>query len=103
MGRKLSVKIRISPENSKKIIESREGRKYTALVTSNYHVYRALRYCRKTGLQCTGIGSRVAFYYWPSALIREYIAVHVEKKHAVIMAAGWVATMVLLMLYIYKF
>ena len=88
---------------SKKIIESREGRKYTALVTSNYHVYRALRYCRKTGLQCTGIGSRVAFYYWPSALIREYIAVHVEKKHAVIMAAGWVATMVLLMLYIYKF
>lgn len=89
--------------NSKKIIESREGRKYTALVTSNYHVYRALRYCRKTGLQCTGIGSRVAFYYWPSALIREYIAVHAEKKHAVIMAAGWVATMVLLMLYIYKF
>ena len=57
----------------------------------------------KTGLQCTGIGSRVAFYYWPSALIREYIAVHAEKKHAVIMAAGWVATMVLLMLYIYKF
>ena len=89
--------------NSKKIIESREGRKYTALVTSNYHVYRALRYCRKKGLQCTGIGSRVAFYYWPSALIREYIAVHAEKKHAVIMAAGWVATMVLLMLYIYKF
>ena len=85
--------------NSKKIIDSREGRKYTALVTSNYHVYRALRYCRKTGLKCVGIGSRVAFYFWPSALIREYIAVHAEKKHAVIMAAGWVVTMILLMLY----
>ena len=76
--------------NSKKIIDARGGRCYTALVTSNYHVYRALRYCRKVGLKCTGIGSHVAFYYWPSALIREYIAVHAEKKHAVMLAAGWI-------------
>ena len=74
---------------SKDIIASREGRKYTALVTSNYHVYRALRYCRKVGLKCKGIGSHVAFYYWPSALIREYIAVHTEKKHAIMFALGW--------------
>ena len=52
-------------------------------------MYRALRYCRKIGLKCTGIGSHVAFYYWPSALIREYIAIHCEPKHAVIFAAGW--------------
>lgn len=75
--------------NSKAIIDAREGRKYTALVTSNYHVYRALRYCKKIGLECTGIGSHVAFYYWPSALIREYIAIHSEKKHALIFLAGW--------------
>ena len=74
---------------SKDIIDSREGRKYTALVTSNYHVYRALRYCRKVGLKCKGIGSHVAMYYWPSALIREYIAVHSEKKHAILFALGW--------------
>ena len=74
---------------SKQILDAREGRKYTALVTSNYHVYRALRYCRKIGLNCTGIGSRVAFYYWPSAMIREFIAIHAEKKHAVLFAAGW--------------
>ncbi len=74
---------------SKNIIESREGRKYTALVTSNYHVYRALRYCRRVGLKCKGIGSHVAFYYWPSALIREFIAVHSEKKHAILFALGW--------------
>ena len=74
---------------SKQILDGREGRKYTALVTSNYHVYRALRYCRKIGLNCTGIGSRVAFYYWPSAMIREFIAIHAEKKHAVLFAAGW--------------
>ncbi len=74
---------------SKRILDGREGRKYTALVTSNYHVYRALRYCRKIGLECTGIGSHVAFYYWPSAMIREFIAIHAEKKHAVLFIAGW--------------
>lgn len=76
--------------NSKKLIESREGRKYTLLVTSNYHVYRALRYCRKIGLKCTGVGSRVALYYWPSALIREFIAIHAEKKHLIIFLVGLV-------------
>ena len=89
--------------NSKKIIDAKGGRRYTALVTSNYHVYRALRYCKKVGLQCTGIGSHVALYYWPSALIREYIAVHAEKKHAVMLAAGWLlvlaAVTIPLMLY----
>ena len=80
--------------NSKKIVDIIEGRKYTALVTSNYHVYRALRYCRKIGLQCTGIGSHVAFYYWPSALIREFIAIHAERKHAVLFFAGWIACMI---------
>lgn len=83
--------------NSKAIIDAREGRKYTALVTSNYHVYRALRYCRKIGLKCTGVGSHVAFYYWPSALIREYIAVHAEKKHAIIFLVGWLIIMVPIM------
>ena len=78
---------------SKAIIDSKPGRKYTALVTSNYHVYRALRYARQVGLKCTGIGSPVAFYYWPSALIREFIANHAEKKHLIIFLAGWLITM----------
>ena len=82
--------------NSKTIIDAREGRKYTVLVTSNYHVYRALRYCRKIGLKAIGVGSKVAFYYWPSALIREFIAVHAEKKHLIILLAGWVLLMALL-------
>lgn len=76
-------------ENSKKIIDAQDGSKYTVLVTSNYHVYRALRYCRKIGLKCTGVGSHVAFYYWPSALIREFIAVHSEKKHLITFIIGW--------------
>ena len=80
-------------QNSKAIIDSRPGSKYTVLVTSNYHVYRALRYCRKIGLECTGVGSHVAFYYWPSAMIREFIAVHAEKKHLITFIIGWILWM----------
>ena len=80
--------------NSKAIIDAREGEKRIAIVSSNYHVYRALRYCRRLGIKCTGIGGHTAFYYWPSALIREYIAVHSEKKHAVLLVVGWALTMV---------
>lgn len=65
--------------NSKAIIDMRAGRKKTALVSSNYHVYRCLRIAKNIGLKCTGIGSKVAFYYWPSALIREFIAVFLTK------------------------
>ena len=75
--------------DSQQILDRQPGRKYTALVTSNYHVYRALRYCKKIGLPCTGIGSRVAFYYWPSALIREFIAVFVTKRFLILAILGY--------------
>lgn len=77
--------------NSKAIIESHGGGNKIALVSNNYHVYRALRHCRKIGLKCTGIGGHTALYFWPSALIREYIAIHAEKKHAVIFVLGLLA------------
>lgn len=82
-------------ENSKAIIEAREGSKYTVLVTSSYHVLRALRYARKLNFKCTGVGSHTALYYWPSALIREWVAIHYEKKHMAIFVIGWLLLMVL--------
>ena len=66
--------------NSKALIDAREGKKRTALVSSNYHIYRCLRLAREIGLKCTGIGAGVALYYWPSALIREFIAVFLTKR-----------------------
>lgn len=60
--------------NSKAIIQSRKGRQHTAVVTSNYHIFRAMIYAKRINLPCTGIGARTAFYYWPGAMIREYIA-----------------------------
>ncbi|MEE8837231.1 MAG: YdcF family protein [Eubacteriales bacterium] len=75
--------------NSYDLIQSRPGRKYTALVTSNYHVYRAMRYARKVGLKAVGIGAHVASYYWPSAIIREFVAVHREKKRRLLYIVGY--------------
>ncbi len=66
--------------NSKTIIDAGTGRKKTALVSSNYHIYCCLRLAREIGLRCTGIGADVALYYWPSALIREFIAVFVTRR-----------------------
>ncbi len=65
---------------SKHIIDSRPGKKKIALVSSNYHIYRCLCLARELGMKCTGIGADVAWYYWPSALIREFIAVFLTKR-----------------------
>ncbi len=60
--------------NSKEILSHKKGRKQIAVVTSNFHVLRAVIYAREINLECDGIGARTAFYYWPTAMIREYIA-----------------------------
>ena len=79
---------------SQKIIRQRGGDPYVALVTSNYHVYRALSLCESMDLECTGIGSHVAGYYWPSALIREFAAIMSNKKNFVFFVAGWLACVI---------
>lgn len=75
--------------NSKAIIDAGQGGKKTALVSSNYHIYRCLRLARDVGLRCTGIGADVALYYWPSALIREFIAIFVTKRFLIWSLIGY--------------
>jgi uncharacterized SAM-binding protein YcdF (DUF218 family) len=49
----------------------------------NFHLFRAGIYARQAGLNSQGIGSKTAFYYWPNAMIREYVAIVVmgRKRH----------------------
>ncbi|MCF0112045.1 MAG: YdcF family protein [Erysipelotrichaceae bacterium] len=61
--------------NSKQIIESRGGAKRIALVSSNFHVFRCLQFAKKIKLKCTGLGGKTAWYFWPTAVIREFVAV----------------------------
>lgn len=63
--------------NSKAIMDARSGagQYRTAVVTSDYHVFRTAEYAHTIGLAADGLGSRTARYYWPTAFIREYVAV----------------------------
>lgn len=45
-------------------------------------------------MKCTGIGSKTAAHYMPSAMLREYIAVHHEKKHFLFLMLGWLIALV---------
>ena len=76
-------------QNSKDIIFSKEGKHRVALVTSNYHVYRCLLYAKSLKMKCTVIGAPVAWYYWPSAVIREFVAVFTTKKILICTLIGY--------------
>lgn len=59
---------------------SGQGKPLILFSTSNYHVLRGAIYARKAKLKATGIGAPTSFYFLPSALIREYIALIVFYK-----------------------
>ena len=51
-------------------------------------MFRAGVYAKIVGLNSQGIGSKTAFYYWPNAMIREYIAIFVMNRvhHSIVIA-----------------
>ncbi|MFD8497043.1 YdcF family protein [Amycolatopsis sp. NPDC059657] len=51
-----------------------------AVVTNNFHVLRAALIARRAKVNGQVIGSPTAWYFWPSATIREFVAVLVEHK-----------------------
>lgn len=62
-----------------------------ALVTSDYHVFRASEYAHNLRLKADGVGSHTKGYYWPAAFIREFVAV--TRAHLwpyYVIAAMWV-------------
>lgn len=75
--------------NAMRLLASRGGAGRLALVTSGYHLYRCVLLARRLGLRCCGFGARVAAYYWPSAVIREFAAVFSRKPHLVWALLGY--------------
>jgi uncharacterized SAM-binding protein YcdF (DUF218 family) len=57
------------------------------IVTSNYHVLRAAILARKVGVDAQAAGAPTAGYYWPSAMIREFVAILREQRliHAILL------------------
>lgn len=50
------------------------------IVTNNYHAFRAALMARKTGVDGQVVGSPTAAYFWPSATIREFVAIFLQHK-----------------------
>lgn len=50
------------------------------VVTNNYHVFRAALLMRKLGVRGHAVGAPTARYYWPSAFLREYVAILRDHK-----------------------
>jgi len=75
---------------SKQIMDDiKQGEAYNSIfTTNNFHLFRAGIYARLAGLNSQGIGSKTAFYYWPNAMIREYVAIVVleRKRHMKLIA-----------------
>lgn len=52
-------------------------------VTNNYHLFRSSLYAKMARLNTQGVGCKVALYFLPNALIREYIAIVVMNKKGI--------------------
>lgn len=54
------------------------------VVTSSYHVFRAALLTRQLGLTAHVVGAATAWYYFPSAYLREFVAVMADhaRLHA---------------------
>lgn len=59
------------------------------VVTTAYHVFRALLHARQQGMKCVGYGSKTKWYFTLNALLREFAAYlqMTWKKHACVISA----------------
>ena len=94
----LEDKSRSTEENlrlSRKLMEEHGCGERMGLVTSNYHLYRCLLIAHDMGIRCHGFGGKVAAYYWPSAVIREFVAVYTRRFYLITALLGYVLTVIL--------
>jgi uncharacterized SAM-binding protein YcdF (DUF218 family) len=60
---------------SRALLEERGLTGHLRVITSGYHVGRAALICRRLGLDADVSGARTAWYFVPSAFLREFVAV----------------------------
>ncbi|MGW4683378.1 YdcF family protein [Streptomyces sp. NPDC004244] len=81
---RLEDRSRTTDENlafSRAVMEAEAGPDYRCVVvTNNFHAFRAAMTARKAGVNGQVVGSPTARYFWPSATIREFVAVFWEHR-----------------------
>ena len=83
-------------KNVRNMLDTERKKHRYIFVTNDYHVFRTSLFARKLKMKAEGVGCRTAAYYWPSAFIREYIAVMVIfRKVNILMGIIWLIWSVL--------
>lgn len=70
---------------SRRLMEGEKPR--VMIVTTAYHVFRALILARQQGMKCVGFGAKTKWYFTLNAMIREFVGYLslTWKRHAVVM------------------
>lgn len=84
---------------SKNIIDKINKDAKVAFATSNYHVFRSGIFASKANMLTTGIGAKSKWYFWPNALVREFIGLLVgRRKSQIIIIGGLIVIYIILTL-----
>ncbi|MEU9081050.1 YdcF family protein [Streptomyces sp. NPDC048357] len=78
---------------SRELMEAHDPAYRCVVVTNNFHAFRAAMLARKTGVNGQVLGSPTAKYYWPSATIREFVAVFWEHRTVNLAICGLLAVL----------
>ena len=65
---------------SKAIIDKDNPDSKMIFATTNYHVYRSGILAASVGMNADGVGAKTKWYFWPNALIREFIGMVVNGR-----------------------
>ncbi len=65
---------------SKALIQAQNPNARVAFSTSNYHVFRSGLFARRVKMRAVGMGARSKWYFWPNALVREFIGLLTEHR-----------------------
>ncbi|MEV0676975.1 YdcF family protein [Actinosynnema sp. NPDC050436] len=84
---------------SKALLDERGHAGRTVAVTNNYHVFRTAVLARRMRMKLEVIGSHTALYFWPSAFLREFVAILARRPITHTVVCGFfVALYVMLVL-----
>ena len=56
------------------------------IVTNDYHAPRAAMLARRLGIEAQAVGCPTALYYWPSAYLREFVAVMTAHRFLLVIS-----------------
>ncbi|MEV8456023.1 YdcF family protein [Streptomyces sp. NPDC052095] len=73
---------------SREIMEASDPGYTCVVVTNNFHAFRSAMTARRAGVRGQVVGAPTARYFWPSATIREFVAVLWENRIVNLVMAG---------------